>query len=226
MAEKAIIGKMTVYETLTMVVPGAMIVFCVWLTYPEMWSKNLCRPEFIAKLNFLFDIAIVLTLFAFSYVAGLLNYIIVDTIWRIFGLRNSTCMIKSILNVKIASINYKKIVQLVKKNCYCDEEICELSHDKVEDIYYEAYTYALKKNSRSNIPFLENQVAMLKGLVIPMSWIIFMLSPEPWGWYRWIAVIAVVVILIILAIFRQKKIIDLVFEDYEYENRVEGNKQQ
>ena len=220
MAEKAIIGKMSLYETMTMIVPGTMIVFCVSLADPDMWSKNLCRPEFIAKLNFLFDTAIVFVLFTLSYVAGLFNYLIADTIWRIFGLRNNTCMIKNILNAKIASNNYKQIVQLIKNKNNSNEEICELSSDKVEDIYYEAYTYALKQNSKSNIPFLENQVAMLKGLLFPMSWIIYLLSPEPWGNYRWLAVIAAVIILIVLSICRQKKAINLVLEDYEYEIRI------
>ena len=79
----------------------------------------------------------------------------------------------------------------------------------------------MQKNRRSNIPYLENQVAMFKGLIYPLSWVIVSLNPESWGGFKWVAAIVVVIVLIGLAITRQKKIINLVFEDYEYEKRIE-----
>lgn len=216
MAEKAIIGKMAVYETLTMVVPGVMIVFCVWLADPEMWSKNLWRPEIPTKLNYLFDTAIVFVLFAFSYVAGSMNYRLVDWFWRKIGLRNNICMIRGSLRDKIESGFFKNLQDVI-----VEKSVESMSGKQIEDVYYEAYTYALEKNSRSNIPFLENQVAMFKGLIFPMSWVIVSLNPESWGVFKWVAAIVVVIVLIGLAITRQKKIINLVLEDYEYEKRIE-----
>ena len=216
MAEKAIIEKMTVYETLTMVVPGAMIVFCVWLADPEMWSKNLCFPSIPTNLNYLFDTAIVLALFALSYIAGLLNYRIVDWFWGLVGLRNNVCMIKGSLQDKVESDFYKNTKALVK-----EQSIESMNYKQVEDIYYEAYVYALKQNTKSNVPHLENQVAMLKGLIVPLSWLILALCPEGWDRFKWWIAIAVVIVLIALAINRQKKIINLVLEDYEYEKRIE-----
>lgn len=222
MAEKAIIGKMTVYETVTMIVPGTMIVFGVWLLKPQYWMHFLDNAGYTINVNYIYDIALVIMMFALVYIAGLLNYLIIDGIWRILGLRNSTCMIKCVLNKKVATQHYTYLADLVKEKNTEEKEICELNSSTIEDIYYEAYTYALKKNGRSNVPFLENQVAMLKGLIFPMTWIIYLLCSKPWGEYKWIAVIAGGIILIILAIYRQKKTITLVLEDYEYENRIEN----
>ena len=217
MAEKAIIGKMSLYETMTMIVPGTMIVFCLWLAAPEMWSQNIERLH-LPEVNYLFDVAVGIAILALVYVAGMLNYLIIDGMWRLARLRNNSCMIKCVLKDKVAQKHYTNLTELVKGKNADEEEICELSDDTIEGIYYEAYTYALKKNGRSNVPFLENQVAMLKGLFFPMPWVIYMLCPEEW--YRWPAVIVMVIVLIALAICRQKKTITLVLEDYEYEKRI------
>ena len=205
---------MSLYETMTMIVPGTMIVFCLWMSDVKLWSQNLWHFN-LPEVNFLFDIAIGIILLALVYVAGLLNYRLVDWFWGLLGLRNNICMLKNSLQSKV-DLHYDNINKLLK-----GESVDSMTKQEPEDIYYEAYTYALKKNTRSNIPFLENQVAMLKGLIFPMSWIVFLLCPEPWGWHRWLVVIAIVVVLIILALFRQKKTIDLVLEDYEYEKRIE-----
>lgn len=214
MAEKTIIGKLNLYETLTMIVPGTMIVLCLWLSDTELWSRNIERLN-LPEVNYLFDVAVGVVLLALVYLAGLVNYRLVDRFWSFVGLRNNTCMLKNSLQEKIDSSYYHNINKLLN-----GEPVESMTSQEIEDIYYEAYTYALKQNSRSNIPFLENQVAMLKGLIFPMSWIVCLLSPETWGWYRIIAVILVVVILIALALFRQKKTISLAFEDYEYEQRI------
>ena len=68
---------MSLYETMTMIVPGTMIVFCVWLSDVELWSQNLWHFN-LPAVNFLFDIAVGVILLALVYVAGLLNYRLVD----------------------------------------------------------------------------------------------------------------------------------------------------
>lgn len=224
MAEKAIIGKMSLYETMTMIVPGTIIIFSVWLLDPQFWMHFLDNEGYTVNVNYLYDIALVILMFVLVYITGLLNYLIADGIWTCIGLRNNSCMIKGVLKNKVATKHYKYLMNLIKEKNTERKEICELSNNTIEDIYYEAYTYALKKNGRSNVPFLENQVAMLKGLIFPMSWIIYLLCSEPWGWYKWIAFIAVGITLFILAIYRQKKTITLVLEDYEYEKRIDDNK--
>lgn len=220
MAEKAIIGKISLYETMTMIVPGTMIVFCMWLLDPQYWMHFLDKAGYTPNVNYLYDIALILVMFALVYIAGLVNYLTIDGIWRLLGLRNNACMIKSVLDTKIEKKRNKYLIELIKDKNADDKEICELNNSTIEDIYYEAYTYALKKNSRSNIPFLENQVAMLKGLIFPVPWIVYQLSQGEWGWYRWPIIISTVILLIALAIFRQKKTITLVLEDYEYEKRI------
>lgn len=222
MAEKAIIGKMSLYETLTMIVPGTMIIFGVWLLNPQYWMHFLDKAVYTVSVNYLYDIALVILMFVLVYVAGLLNYLIVDWFWRHVGLRNNIGMLKNSLQSK-QDLRYENIYKLIN-----DRSLESLTNQEAEDIYYEAYTYALKKNGRSNIPFLENQVAMLKGLIFPLSWVIYLLCLESWGWYRWLIVIVVVIILIVLALYRQKKTIDLVLEDYEYEKRIakQDNQQQ
>ena len=125
-------------------------------------------------------------------------------------------MIKCVLNKKVATKHYKYLSDLIKQKNTEEKEICEISNSTIEDIYYEAYTYALKKNARSNVPFLENQVAMLKGLIIPMTGIVAMLCHDN----KVLMAIGTFILLIVIAIFRQKKAITLVLEDYEYEKRI------
>ncbi len=220
MTEKAIIGKMSLYELMTMIVPGTMIVFCVWLLEPQYWMHFLDKAGYITHVNYLYDIALVVVVFVFAYLAGLLNYLIIDGFWRLFRLRNNTCMLKSSLKEKSVLPNYLNLNQLINKLTKDNAEILELKEEQIEDIYYEAYTYALKHNERSNIPFLENQVAMLKGLILPTSCLVFLLF-DPTTWLQWVLAIAIVSILVVMAICRQKKTIELVLEDYEYEKRIE-----
>lgn len=222
MAEKAIIEKMSLYETMTMIVPGTLIVFCVWLLKPQYWMHFLDKAGYTTSVNYLYDIALVILMFVLVYVAGLINYLIIDWLWGVIRLRNNPCMIKSSLNDKVQSKKYIKLAELIKRLNSDNKEICDLNSITIEDIYYEAYTYAFKKNSRSNISFLENQVAMIKGLIFPMSVLVYILCPEDWS--KFWTVFGTLAILIYVALRRQKKIITLVLEDYEYEKRLDDNK--
>ena len=148
MAEKAIIGKMNLYETMTMIVPGTMIVFCLWLADPELWSRNIARLH-LPEVNYLLDVAVGIVLLALAYLAGLLNYRLVDRFWGIIGMRNNVCMIKGSLLDKVELESYGNVRTLVK-----GKSIESMNKMQVEDIYYEAYTYALKQNAKSNIPHL------------------------------------------------------------------------
>lgn len=219
MAEKAIIGKMSLYETMTIIVPGALIVYCVWLYNWNYWIHFLDNAGFKEGVNYLYDIALIVIFFVLTYVAGLLNYMIIDGLWKLFGLRNNTLMLKNCIKEKYKSANYSELRLLIDDKNKDHEEISDLMPSQIEDIYYEAYTYALKANSRSNVPFLENQVAMLKGLIIPTSCLIFLLFNST-TWLQWVLSIAVVPVLIIIALCRQEKTIELVLEDYEYEKRI------
>lgn len=219
MAEKAIIGKMSLYETMTIIVPGALIVFCVWLYNWNHWINFLDNAGFKEGVNYLYDIALIAIFFVLTYVAGLLNYMIIDGFWKLFGLRNNTLMLKNCIKEKYKSANYSELKLLIDDKNKDHEEISDLMPSQIEDIYYEAYTYALQANSRSNVPFLENQVAMLKGLIIPTSCLIFLLFNST-TWLQWVLSIAVVPVLIIIALCRQEKTIELVLEDYEYEKRI------
>ena len=80
---------MSVYETMTMIVPGAMIVFCVWLLNPQYWMHFLDGTGYAVNVNYLYDIALVILMFVLVYIVGLLNYLIADGIWRLVGLRTN-----------------------------------------------------------------------------------------------------------------------------------------
>ena len=218
--EKTIINKMSLYEVVTMLVPGALIVFCVWLLDPSFWSKNLIDLEYIMPLNYLYHTAIILLFFATTYVAGLFNYWFIDGIWRLFGLRNSTCTIQNQLSQMVSSGKYSNLQTLIRYRAH-DIDIFDMSSATIQDIYYEAYAYALKQNKKSNVPYLEHQVAMLKGLIVPALWLMCVLPP--FTQYRWISMLGIAVVLFTLAIWRQKNIVRLVLEDFEYERRLDPN---
>lgn len=216
--EKTIANKMPLYEILTMLVPGALIVFCIWLLDPSFWSANLSDLEDLMPLDYLYHTAIILLFFAIVYVVGLLNYWFIDGVWRLFGLRNSTCIIKNQLNKMVSSGKYNNVQTLMKDKNH-DLNLFDMSSDTIQDIYYEAYTYALKQNKKSNIPYLEHQVAMLKGLIVPALWL--MSALPPFNQYKWISMFGASIVLFTLAIWRQKHIVRLVMEDYEYEKRLD-----
>ena len=153
--EKTIANKMPLYEILTMLVPGALIVFCIWLLDPSFWSANLSDLEDLMPLDYLYHTAIILLFFAIVYVVGLLNYWFIDGVWRLFGLRNSTCIIKNQLHKMVSSGKYNNVQTLMKDKNH-NLNLFDMSSDTIQDIYYEAYTYALKQNKKSNIPYLEH----------------------------------------------------------------------
>ena len=219
--EKAITKNMSLYEILTMLVPGALIVYCVWLLEPDTWRLNLAAFHYTADVNYLYDVVIGLMVFALAYVAGLLNYMVIDWFWGLLGLRNNSCVITNFLQEKRNAPDYKHLTKLIeqRENEWSNTKDDTNKKALITDIYDEAYTYASEHNTRSNVPHLENQVAMLKGLIVPLSWIVARLFP--WKGYEWLAIIVVVSILVVLAVVRQKKTITLVFEDYEYEKRIE-----
>ena len=223
--EKTIVNKMTLYEVIAMVVPGAIIMYCIWLLQMDFWRPFLVQWGYAWDVNYLYDVILSIVVFVIADVIGLLNYWIVDGIWRLLRLRNNPRIIKCWLRKYMESMAYTNLKQLVedRQTVWGNEltDVCGMNSELVQDIYYEAYTYALKQNARSNVPFLEHQVAMLKGLIVPLSWMVLILFQEQW--YNWLLAAGVAVTLVVLAIARQKKIIALVFEDYEYEKRIDND---
>ena len=216
--EKAITNKMPLYEILTMLVPGSLIVFCVWLTDSRFWRNNLLSIENLMPLNYLYDTVIVILFFAIVYVVGLLNYWFIDGIWWLSRLRNNTCIIKNQLSKMLSTGKYQKVQELVKSKAH-EVNIFEIDSTTIQDIYYEAYTYAFKQNKNSNVPYLEHQVAMLKGLIVPALWLMYVLPP--FNEHKCLSMFVIAIIIFTLVIWRQKNIVRLVFEDFEYEKRLD-----
>ena len=90
------------------------------------WTSNARIYEYINQ-NYLYDIALVILMFVLVYVAGLINYLIVDWLWGVIRLRNNPCMIKSSLNDKVQSKKYIKLAELIKRLNSDNKEICDLN---------------------------------------------------------------------------------------------------
>lgn len=103
------------------------------------------------------------------------------------------------------------------------------------DAYYEAYYYVQQNSERSNIPVIESQVAFLQSMLLPLllmlclptysvekmfslelgtnaNYIVFMIK------VFWVSLC---VSIIPIVIYRQNKIYELVWYDYEYLKRLE-----
>lgn len=103
------------------------------------------------------------------------------------------------------------------------------------DAYYEAYYYVQQNSERSNIPVIESQVAFLQSMLLPLllmqslptSSVEKMFSLELGTNANYIVFIIKVfwvslcVSIIPMVIYRQNKIYELVWYDYEYLKRLE-----
>lgn len=96
------------------------------------------------------------------------------------------------------------------------------NQDIITNFYYIAYYYAIKKRYANDIPILEAQVAFLQSMIIPIV-LLLLATPQLYDFYFKSETISICIALLItiVAIFftiyyRQRKIYQRVWEDYEY----------
>ena len=99
--------------------------------------------------------------------------------------------------------------------------------------YYKAYYYVMKHRYNDNIPIMEGQVAFIQNMTLPLALFLFF-PPQYMLTYLtinksdccdvilyWVLFLILFVALISTAFCRQRKIVQLVWEDYEYLKQLE-----
>ena len=96
------------------------------------------------------------------------------------------------------------------------------NQDRITNFYYVAYYYAIQKRYSNDIPILEAQVAFLQSMIIPIV-LLLLISPKMAALYFenetvsiYIALIITIAAIFFTIHYRQMKIYQRVWEDYEY----------
>ena len=96
------------------------------------------------------------------------------------------------------------------------------NQDRITNFYYIAYYYAIQKRYANDIPILEAQVAFLQSMVIPIV-LLLLTAPKIAAFYFenetisiYIALLITIAAIFFIIHYRQMKIYQRVWEDYEY----------
>lgn len=112
-----------------------------------------------------------------------------------------------------------------------------LNEDNISELlrkqYYKAYYYVMKHRYNDNIPIMEGQVAFIQNMTLPLALFLFF-PPQYLLTYLpidksdccdvilyWLLFLILFIALILTAFCRQRKIVQLVWEDYEYLKQLE-----
>ena len=249
------VSKLSLYDILSMVIPGGTIFLFLSMTLDYKLKINECAIDLVLG----WTIALCL-----SYLLGLINHICTAIIWRNFRARHMLWRGKERLTKKKVLI----IVLFITIMCLIIKCICcffssfidgiwialfisvtfllliinevmsirkNVNKDNVLELlrqqYCEAYYYVMKHRYNDNISIIEGQVAFIQNMTLPLA--LFLFFPPQWILtylsineccdiisYFFLFLILFVA-LILTAFCRQRKIVQLVWEDYEYLKQLE-----
>lgn len=198
-------SNLSIFDMLSMVLPGGVLLWAICSLPCDALLEWNCVQVILENKDVLSpSICLGVMAFIFSFVLGLMNFTFTNWCWNKCKLPNNPETIMSIKETYCKDGRYSELAELfdgVKK-------------EKVKEKYYTAYTYNEYNNSRCAFHIVENQVAMFRSLLIP----IMLLAISSFIGKCWIMGI----LLIILDFFvfwvtkiRMRKVIELVFEEYE-----------
>lgn len=222
-----IVSKISLYDILAMIVPGCILLWCIaMISGVSNWVENCECIQFITvHQNIPQTLCFSAIFLILAYVVGLINFMVISWIWQMIPLGIRPQWIWKYLqdNVFKWKMNCTKQLLIDKAIIEANAEgIREYKKDDaatIKDAYFEAYTYASQNTENNTVPIIENQVAMLRSLIIPLS-LLMAMNCNQW-WVSVMVGLLIVTILTIAAILRIKKIYTIVFENYEYAKRTE-----
>ena len=219
-------SKLSLYDILAMLIPGAFIIcwvdviFCNQKIIDSFTSKWLTGMLFIAV----------------CYLMGIIYCRLMEYLWRYIGkFINNPKRMKKSFDKKVEVMNSKKVfenelfgeLKRFKPSVDKEEDGC-----KIQDIYYEAYAFVAKNTYRKDVHILESQFAFLRNM-LPLVFLFIVLIANKTK----VEIIShdtcciIITVLLIIAVFIfvsmcliQRKIYDIVWEDYEYLRRVKDDK--
>ena len=234
------IPKFNLYETLAMLIPGATIIYAVFVfihLIPQCARDclmpiaiDLSAGEFFQHKTICIVLFIIL-----SYLIGILHHSWMNSVFRC--LRNDPTELLAVLKEMQEKNMYKKCLpQLL------GADITSLTKDVIIEKYYEAYYYVFSKNKHISVPTIESQIHAIRNMFFPLMFVLI------FNLIKYIIelcknyhceccnIMRIIVILIITCFIafvffyalnwlmheRQGKVYHAVFEDYEYLKRLES----
>jgi len=200
------ISKTTLYDMLTMVIPG----FLLLMLFP------LCCPCWLTNFQ---NGTSIFMLFIACYIVGLIYHKAIESLFNKLNFRNNTKQIEKMYNKFCC--DFKKDGEIIPK----EKEKIQNKHQ-----YYKAYYRLMNNNMLNNIPTLEAHVAFIRNLMpVLLLYIvalcccrccIFCINSCGLA----IALLVVFVILMVLFFEIQDKIYYLVWEGEAYLEEIEQDK--
>ncbi len=193
-----LISKFNLYDILAMIAIGCILLFDIHLNGCSQISLFIKETSLLTGFMLL----------AIAYGLGIINHQITDIL---------TGKLRWVLNTRLV----KKYICNHQQRHFLHEQTKKLLNSKkmdeneMMDKYYEAYNTAIIYHPQTAVLTLEKQLVLLRNLAIPMSWMAYV-SMSMEGFCCKIAVLfGIVLVLAITTIFRTKKQVALVWEEYE-----------
>ena len=225
-------SKLSLYDILAMLIPGALIIF---------WASNVIFGNDLTIDESRINPWIVGVFFtATSYLVGIIYFRLMEYLSRYVGkFINNPKRMKKSFDKKVRAMNSKKVfenelfgeLKRFKPSVDKKQDSC-----KIQDIYYEAYAFVAKNTYRNYVHILESQFAFLRSMFgvvflflcfLPNDnfkcLIEYLLPGDPMCWVLSSFLVLLIAIPFVMACI-QKKIYEIVWEDYEYFHRVKDDK--
>lgn len=204
MKDYVLISRLTVYDLLAMVIPGALI------------SSILCHIYAICLSNG--DYRLVDSIFT-GFMEG-------------FGFWTGFIVVSYLLGIIFNLLSEGMFSSWLR--CSCRIEAMRLKCDKNLNVdYFDAWYYVNNSSKSTVVPILEGQVAFMRNLIIPLSLLVCHLTiciccyngvMDTCMYAFPCACCLILVVLLLVAINeRQNKIVYRVFEDYKYLTRISSH---
>ncbi len=211
----SISSKLSLYDILAMLIPGALIICWVSLIF--------CDNSLIIDKKKIDPLIFGILFSAGSYLVGIIYCKIIECIEKCIGLIDTPQRMRKSFHKTIKNINQKKI-----NNALFNElkKISDFKEYDLEfrDLYYQAYAFVAKNTYRNTVSILESQIAFLRSMILIIPLYIPIIAKKIQEKNCCMVSIILIIITLILTIYvmysKQKKIYEMVWEDYEYLNRV------
>lgn len=208
------ISKFTFFDIMAMLIPGGVIIAMIALS---LGYKLSCNTE--DNIN---TILVITYIFVLCYLVGLVHNTIMDYIGNKIHFRNNPRRIYTTLK-KFQDRDYSYLKELTKDIIKSKEE------QHILDKYYEAYYYVERHSNNNHIHIIETQVIFIRNMLLPL-FLLFLFHFDAFSDdiginnpYIKCPFIIGTISLFLPLISRQKKIYELVWEDYEFLKRLENN---
>lgn len=200
--EKTIVSKIGLFDILAMLLPGLVILWGVEIINPSWIQCFYNLPEMHSA--FWRNTAFV---FAALLVGGMWHTIM-DILWHVLHLRNSSCMIRGAIH----------FLRFHHRNEYPKEIVDEILHKEgILRDYFMNYK-DVAKECGEKMAAVEKQVVMFRNLILPAAFLTYIIiqSCQSITNYAWCCATGIGLILLLFTLLRQMRVYYVYYDYYIY----------